>query len=121
MAADFDATFAELRALLVPYAKNMVVVHDTPENYFLDTKRTAPNGKPLMFAAVRKGKSYVSFHLFPLYMFPDLVKELSPALKKRMQGKSCLNFKAIDEEQLAALRELVERSVRMARERLSFT
>ena len=109
MAADFDTTFAKLREILRPYAKRMVVVHDTPENYYLDTKHTGPNGKPLMFAAVRKGKSYVSFHLFPVYMFPDLLKDLAPPLKKRMQGKSCFNFKEVDEEQIEALRELTER------------
>jgi hypothetical protein len=46
---------------------------------------------------VRKGKSYVSFHLIPVYMFPDLLKGLSPALEKRMQGKSCFNFKTVRE------------------------
>ena len=71
-----------------------------------------------MFAAVRKGKSYVSFHLFPVYMFPELLHGLSPALKKRMQGKSCFNFKTVDEELLAELRELTARGVRMTRERL---
>jgi len=118
MPADFDATFAKLREILRPYAKRMVVVHDTPDNYFLDTKLTGPNGKPLMLAAVRKGKSYVSFHLFPVYMFPDLLKDLAPELKKRMQGKSCFNFKAIDEEQLAALRELTKRGSERGWERL---
>ena len=117
MAADFDATFAALREILRPYAKTCVVVQDTPESYYLDTKYTAPNGKPLMFAAVRKGKSYVSFHLFPVYMFPELLRSLSPALKKRMQGKSCFNFKAVDEALLSELRELTARGVRMGRER----
>ncbi len=107
-AADFDATFDKLRGVLTPYAKKTVVVHDTPSNYYLDTKLTAPNGKPLFFAAVRRGKAYVSFHLFPVYMFPDLLKDF-PELKKRMQGKSCFNFKTVDEEQLAALRELTKR------------
>jgi hypothetical protein len=117
MAADFDATFAALREILRPYAKNCVVVHDTPDNYYLDSKYTAPNGHPLFFGAVRKGKSYVSFHLIPVYMFPELLKGLSPAMKKRMQGKSCFNFKTVDEEQLAELRELTERGVKMVRER----
>jgi len=107
-AADFDATFEKLRGVLRPYAKKMVVVHDTPSNYYLDTKLTALNGKALFFAAVRRGKSYVSFHLMPVYMFPNLLKDF-PALKKRMQGKSCFNFKTVDEEQLAALRELTRR------------
>jgi len=109
MGADFDATFTALRAILQPYARRMIVVHDKPDNYYLDTKQIAPNGKPLMFAAVRKGKSYVSFYLFPVYMFPDLLKDVPPSLKKRMQGKSCFNFKEIGEEQLAALWELTKR------------
>lgn len=117
MDADFTATFAALREILRPYAKTCVVVHDTPENYFLDAKYTGPNGKPLMFAAVRKGKSYVSFHLFPVYMFPELLHGLPPSLKKRMQGKACFNFKSVDEAQLAELRELTERGVKMTRER----
>jgi hypothetical protein len=117
MAADFDATFAALREILRPYAKTCVVVHDTPDNYYLDTKYTAPNGKPLMFAALRKGKAYVSFYLFPVYMFPELLHGLSPSLKKRMQGKSCFNFKSVDEEQLGELRELTDRGVKMTRER----
>jgi hypothetical protein len=116
MAADFDVAFAALREILRPYAKTCIVVHDTPQSYSLDSKFTAPNSTPLMFAAVRKGKSYVSFHLFPVYMFPKLLHGLSPALKKRMQGKSCFNFKTVDEELLAELRELTARGVRMTRE-----
>ena len=38
------------------------------------------------------GKAYVSFHLVPIYMCPELQKSVSPALKKRMQGKACFNF-----------------------------
>lgn len=39
-------------------------------------------------------------------MFPELVKGLSPELKKRMQGKACFNFTSVDEglfQELAAL------------------
>jgi len=116
--SDFDATFAALREILRPYAKSMIVVHDTPGYYYLDTKHTAPNGKPLMFAAVRKGKSYVSFYLFSVYMFAELLRGLSPALKKRMQGKSCFNFKAVDEDLLAELRELTKRGFERGKEYL---
>jgi len=44
----------------------------------------------------------------PLYTHADLMERLSPALKKRLQGKSCLNFRAVDEalfEELAAITE----------------
>jgi len=61
-------------------------------------------GAPMFFGAVRKGKAYVSLHLFPLYMCTDLKKGLSPELKKRMQGKTCFQFKRAPEA--AVLREL---------------
>ena len=30
-------------------------------------------------------------------MYPEMVETISPELKKRMQGKSCFNFKKIDD------------------------
>jgi len=77
------------------------------------TKSASPfpahKGKPLFFAGVRLGRAYVSFHLLPLYMNPALVKTISPALKKRMQGKACFNFKTGPEaELLSELARLTE-------------
>jgi hypothetical protein len=51
-------------------------------------------------------KNYVSFHLFPVYVFPDLLDGISETLRARMQGKSCFNFRAPDAvlfQELAAL------------------
>lgn len=45
----------------------------------------------------------------PLYMSLELVGAVPPVLKKRMQGKTCFNFKVLpDAEQLAALERLVD-------------
>ena len=95
---DFDKVFAKLRAIFKPYAKKMVVVSDTPKCYYLDTRYLMKNKKPLCFGAVRLGKNYVSFYLMSVYASPDLLKAMSPELKKRMQGKSCFNFKEVDEK-----------------------
>lgn len=54
------------------------------------------NGKRLWFGGVQVKKHYVSYHLMPVYVNPQLLAGISPALKKRMQGKSCFNFKAVD-------------------------
>ena len=54
----------------------------------------------MYFGSVRLGKAYVSFHLMPLYMCPPLANGISPALKKRMQGKTCFNFKTEPEPDL---------------------
>jgi hypothetical protein len=48
-------------------------------------------------------KNYVSFHLIPVYASAALRDGLSPSLKKRMQGKSCFNFTAIDPEHVEEL------------------
>jgi hypothetical protein len=49
----------------------------------------------------------VSFHLLYLYFTPAALKAISPTLKKRMQGKACFNFTAIDEACFAELKGLM--------------
>jgi hypothetical protein len=105
--ADFDAVFARLRSLLVPYTRTLAARHDDPDYYYLETKDILHRGRPVFFAGVRKGKSYVSFHLMPVYAYPELLKSLSPALRKRMQGKACFNFTAVDEALFEELGQLI--------------
>src|SRR5450755_4301723 len=105
---DFDKVFAKLKAIFKPYAKKMVVVQDTPKCYYLDTHYLMKNKKPLCFGAVRLGKNYVSFYLMSVYACPDLLKAMSPELKKRMQGKSCFNFKEVDEKLFRELDHLTK-------------
>jgi hypothetical protein len=63
----------------------------------------------LYFGSVRLGKAYVSFHLMPLYMCPVVSRSISPQLKKRMQGKTCFNFKTDPgAEMMAELKRLTE-------------
>ena len=92
----FAPTFQKLRAILEPYASKLIVVHDTDSNYYLDTKHVMKNKHRVFFGAVRLGKAYVSFHLMPVYARPALLDDISPELKKHMQGKSCFNFKSVD-------------------------
>lgn len=95
-AADFSETFAALQKLLRPYARRMVVKYDGPGIYYLETRSVPKYGTEVFFGAVKTGKRYVSYHLMPVYIFPELLKGVSPALKQRMQGKSCFNFRAPD-------------------------
>ncbi|SRR6266404_6759747 len=105
---DFATVFAKLKAIFKPYAKKMVVVQDTPKCYYLDTHHIMKNKKPLFFGAVRLGKNYVSFYLMSVYARPELLKGMSPELKKRMQGKSCFNFKEVDEKLFQELGHLTK-------------
>ena len=95
---DFAATFLRLKAILEPYAPRLVVAADTKNYYALETHHIMKNKHRLYFAGVKLGKAYVSYYLMPVYASPELLKSLSPELKKRMQGKACFNFKAVDEK-----------------------
>ena len=113
MAADSAAVFAALKPVFTKYAKHLSVKVNTPSEYTLVTKSASPfrqhRGQPLYFGSVRLGKAYVSFHLVPLYMCPVLTESISPALKKRMQGKACFNFKNDPAPELIAeLKRLTE-------------
>lgn len=104
--ADFDAVFDALKRILEPVADQLNVVADERDNYYLDTHHIMPNKKPLFFGAVQTRKNYVSFHLMPVYVNPDLKKDMPESLRKRMQGKSCFNFKTVESiphEELQAL------------------
>ena len=106
MASDFAPVFAALKPVLAKHENRLAVKADTSVEYTLVTKSASPfpqhKGQPMYFGSVRLGKAYVSFHLMPLYMSPALVKTISAALKKRMQGKTCFNFKTVPEPELIA-------------------
>ncbi|HVV46991.1 MAG TPA: hypothetical protein VHC72_17385, partial [Bryobacteraceae bacterium] len=96
---------------MTKHAARLAVQTDTSDEYSLVTKTPSPfpqhKGNPMWFGAVKRGKAYVSYHLMPLYMSPKLNAQISPALKKRMQGKTCFNFKTMpDSEVIAALTSL---------------
>jgi hypothetical protein len=55
---------------------------------------------------------YVSLHLIPVYAQPALLDGISPALRKRMQGKACFNFTTIDGGQLEELGALTREGLR---------
>lgn len=105
---DFAQIYQQLRGILEPYAPEMVVTADTDANYSLDTRHTMKNGQPLFFASASVRKSYVSFYVMPVYVFPELLEGIGD-LKKRMQGKSCFNFKELDDALVVALADLVLR------------
>ena len=101
-----NEVFARLADVFAPYRPPLIARTDEPGNLYLETPRSAKRPEGFYFGAVKIGKRYVSFHLMPVYAAPELLQSLSPALRKRMQGKSCFNFKTIDREQVKELAHL---------------
>jgi hypothetical protein len=113
MSEAYRAIAGALIALLKPYGDRLDVVKESAWGYYLQTKKPAHKKGPLMFAAVRVGKAYVSYHFMPIYMNEPLKATISPALRKRMQGKACFNFKDVpDAALLEELRTLTDAGFR---------
>jgi hypothetical protein len=122
MSKDFDAVFSELRAILTRHASTLTVAEDVAHRYCLE----APIGpatlkswggkakrQTIPIAWTEIGKAYVSFHLMGLEAASSAI---SPALKARLQGKTCFNFakpdaalfkelEAVTTQSIAALRK----------------
>jgi len=111
-----DNIFAQLKKILSKHEKKLQVKIDKPGNYYLEAPPSEKNKKELFFGAVQIKKNYVSYHLMPVYLYPELLKDASPELKKRMQGKSCFNFKAVDKDLFKQLDALTQAGTKKLKE-----
>jgi hypothetical protein len=99
--ADLHAVEARLRTIFEPYRDQLTVSKEGPGGIYLELP--GYEGKPWGYVGgTRVGKRYVSFYLMGAYD-GGLQASMSPALRKRMQGKTCFNFTHVDE---ALFREL---------------
>ena len=115
---DFPVIFEQLKNILKPYAKNLTLKTDSPDTFYLDGPFSKKWQKELFFGSAQIKKNYVSFYLMPVYMYPELLKDISPELKKRMQGKSCFNFKKVEPELFEQLKDLTRKGVEKIRKEI---
>ena len=117
MSSEFQAVFDRLRSLLQRNAGGLTAQAERP-GYFCLEAFAGPKlaemghsraGRTIPTAWVQVAKTYVSYHLMPVYGCPQLLDGVSPRLKARMQGKSCFNFKEVDEALFAELEALTVR------------
>ena len=105
---EFSMVFENLKSILRPYASKLNSKDSLKDSFYLEGAYSQKWKKELFFAAAQVKKNYVSFYLMPVYMYPDLLKNISPELKKRMQGKSCFNFKKVEQSLFDELRQLTK-------------
>lgn len=106
--AELGKVYDALCAILKPYQKKLKWKSYGKDFYYLETHDPVYRGKPMCYGGVRLGMKYVSYYLMSVYMSPELMKGMSPELKKRMQGKSCFNFTAVDPKLFAELKALTK-------------
>ncbi len=90
--AELATVFSDLRAIMAPYTTKLDPKKNDEVELDVDTKHIQMNKKPLFFGAVQLKKAYVSYHLMPVYIKPELLAGLSSDLNARMHGKSCFKF-----------------------------
>jgi hypothetical protein len=118
--SQFKLVFVRLRDILTKNADGLTIEPNQDAHYGL----TAPIGPATIrvwgdkvksptipVAWVQVGKAYVSFHLMGVYGNPKLLDGVSKKLLARMQGKSCFNFKTVDEELFEELERLTVKSI----------
>ena len=106
----FEALAARYRRA----AEGVLVKSDTDTEVIFAAPSS--DGDETWLGGVQWKKRYVSVHVFPVYVEPALLDDVSAALKKRMQGKSCFNFTKADEALFDELEALVARGVARFRE-----
>ena len=113
--SDFVAVRRRLESIVAKYEGRGLNRNrdDEQGDYTLLGPPTEANrGRNLRFGGVQTRKNYVSYHLMPVYVFPDLLDGISDKLKKRMQGKSCFNFTRTDERLFQELGHLTDKGYR---------
>jgi hypothetical protein len=106
MSPEFKPVFQRLSKILRDHAGKLTIKDDTPTRFCLAGGVHPKHKTPIPVAWVEIGKSYVSFHLMPVYAYPKLLEGISAKLKARMQGKACFHFKVKDESLFEELEEL---------------
>lgn len=119
MASDFGPVFVRLRGILERTRGNLSVTDDTPAHYCLTGGCHPTHKVPMPVAWVEIKKAYVSFHHMGVYCAPKLLEDVSEKLKARMQGKSCFNFKTLDEPLFEELEELTIRAFAILKRNLA--
>ena len=99
--------FSALSKLFRAHLRQFEAMHDNEKVFYLQSKTATFRGKPMFFGGVRRGKAYVSVYFMPVYCYPEMIKTISPALKKRMQGKACFNFKTLEPDLMKELGKLI--------------
>jgi hypothetical protein len=109
MAEGFEPVFARLRGIMLKAAPGMVIAKDSPGALELRTPAVDPKTKQHgWFGTVTIKKTYVAYHLMPLYLRPELADGLSAGLLTRKQGKTCFNFARSDDALFAELDRLTK-------------
>jgi hypothetical protein len=92
--ADLEAVEARIWSLVEPYRREL----ESSTIYGMPALRWPGAKAHDYFAAVRRGKSYVSLYLLVADTYPEALEGTPELLLKRRSGKAAFNFPQLDNE-----------------------
>jgi hypothetical protein len=103
--ADLDAVETRIWSMLDPYRSTL----EEGTIYGLPSLKWPGAKAHDYFAAVKKGKSYVSLYLVVADAYPDALEDAPPELLKRRSGKAAFTFSSLDDSLAPALDAMLAR------------
>jgi len=103
---DLAALEGRLNRILEPYRAHL----EAATIYGIPTLRRPGAKAHDWFAFVKPASKHVGFYLLPIANDAALLESLSPALRRRLTGKSVFTFAALDEGLLTELEGVVARA-----------
>ena len=103
---ELHAIEVRLRGILAPYDGRL----EPATIYGIPTLRRPGAKGHEWFAFVKPATTFVSFYLLPVHEHASLRSSLSPALGKRLTGRSTFNFAAVDEPLFTELEGVIARA-----------
>lgn len=97
---------ARLERVLDPYRDRL----ELATIYNIPTLRRPGANAHNWFAFVKPATRHVGFYLLPMHTVPALREGLSPALAKRLTGKSTFTFATLDDALVTELEAVVARA-----------
>lgn len=123
--------FEELKKILLPYEKHLIVKTDTEKRYEVEfdkeytvvSERTGlPTRKRgLYFAGIMVQKGYIGFYFMPVYSDPGFFAGLSQDLIKMLKGKSCFHIRKHDEKIFKEIARMVKKGFLLFQKKEIFT
>ena len=104
--AQLHSVEVRLRQLMAPYEDRL----EWATIYGIPTLRKPGAKGHEWFAFVKPATKHVSFYLLPVHEHASLRSSLSPALAKKLTGRSTFNFAAVDEPLFAELQGVIARA-----------
>jgi hypothetical protein len=103
--AELAAVQSRLEAILDPYRDRL----EAFEIYGVPMLRRPGAKAHDWFAGVNRGNGVVRFSFLPMHAHPELLDDLSPAVRKRKSGASLFTFSSVDDETIRELEQLLAR------------